>query len=268
MHITYRNKLLERFLISLNFLVCAAVAATFIMRFGFKSPIISPNILYLIQAALVLFFIVEKVIRFYNAVFIKEFWRTNWFEVPLLLGLWFALIGAGRWFALDNAATARHFAVGIYLVLTVVFKVCRTVINLAATGRNPTQTLIVSFLVLIVSGAGLLTLPKASTGEPVGFVDALFTSTSAACVTGLVVKESGKDFSLLGQIVILTLIQLGGLGIVIFGAVFALLLGQALGLRESVAMKDILSADTLGRIGSMIGFIFAVPSCFPILRMS
>ena len=99
-------------------------------------------------------------------------------------------------------------------------------------------------------------LPRASTGDNLSFVDALFTATSATCVTGLIVKDTGKDFSLMGQIVILTLIQLGGLGIVVFGAVFALLLGQALSLRESAAMQDLLSTRTLSRIGNMIVFIF------------
>jgi len=138
----------------------------------------------------------------------------------------------------------------------VVLKVCRTAVNLAASGRNPTQTLIASFLVLIISGAGFLMLPKSSAGESIGFVDAVFTATSATCVTGLIVKDTGRDFSLMGQLIILALIQLGGLGIVVFGAVFALLLGQALSLRESVAMQDLLSARTVSRIGSMIAFIF------------
>ena len=135
-------------------------------------------------------------------------------------------------------------------------KLCKTSINLAATGKNPTQTLIASFIVLIISGAGILMLPAASNNQSISFIDALFTSTSATCVTGLIVKDTGSDFSLMGQIVILTLIQLGGLGIVIFGAVIALLLGQAFSLRESAAMQDILSARTLNKIGNMIAFIF------------
>jgi trk system potassium uptake protein TrkH len=128
---------------------------------------------------------------------------------------------------------------------------------MAASGRNPTRTLIASFLFLIISGAGLLMLPRAAPGkDSLSFVDALFTATSATCVTGLIVKDTGRDFSLMGQLIILSLIQLGGLGIVVFGAVFALLLGQALSLRGEVAMQDLLSARTLGRIGNMIAFIF------------
>lgn len=257
MHIHYKNKDLEKILIGVNVFTAAMVAGSFVTLFGFYKPLLPEQFLYYIQAALLCIFIVEKVVRLFNAVSIKEYLRGFWFEIPLLLALIISIAGAGRWFAQDNPAMVRHTAVGIYLVLQVVTKVCRTVVDLAASGRNPTQVLIASFLVLILGGAAILMLPKASTaGESLGFVDALFTSTSATCVTGLVVKDTGKDFSFMGQVVILFLIQLGGLGIVVFGAVFALLLGQALSLRGSVAMQDLLSTRTVGRIGNMVFFIF------------
>jgi len=256
MQIVYKNKQLERILIGVNALMSAVVAASFVMLFGFDEPLVAVEILYAVQVALLCVFIIEKIIRLFNAASKAEFARGNWFEIPLLLALGIAVFGAGRWFGMPSPVAVQHFAVGIYLVLQVVTKVCRTVVNMAASGRNPTQILISSFLVLIISGAGILWLPKSSADERVDFVDALFTATSATCVTGLIVRDTGSDFSLMGQIVILSLIQLGGLGIVVFGAVFALLLGQALSLRESVAMQDLLSARTLGRISNMIAFIF------------
>jgi trk system potassium uptake protein TrkH len=260
MQIIYKNKPLERFLIGANVLSAAVVVASFVLLFGFHEPLLQAWILYTVQVILLSVFVTEKVIRMFNAVSKVEFWRAHWFEVPLLLGLGITIIGAGRWFAptKPEAAEVRHFTIGLYLVVQVIAKLCRTSINLAASGRNPTRTLIVSFLVLIFSGAGLLMLPAASAEgkESLSFVDALFTATSGTCVTGLVVKDIGRDFSMMGQIVILALIQLGGLGIVVFGAVFALLLGQAFSLRESVAMQDLLSARTLSRIGNMIAFIF------------
>lgn len=256
MQIRYKNNLLEKVLIGVNALTAAAVAASFAALFGFDEPQLPARILYAAQVALLCIFIVEKIIRLFNAVSKAEYLRVNWFEIPLVLALIIAVVGAGRWFYIDEPHTVHHFAVGIYLVLQVVSKLCRTCVNLAASGKSPTRTLIASFLVLIIGGAGLLYLPKASTGESASFVDALFTATSATCVTGLIVRDTGKDFSLMGQLIILFLIQLGGLGIVMFGAVFALLLGQALSLRESVAMQDLLSARTLGRIGNMIAFIF------------
>jgi trk system potassium uptake protein TrkH len=260
MKIIYKNKPLERVLIGANILAAAVVVTSFVLLFGFREPLLQAWYLYTIQVILLCVFVAEKVIRIFNAVSKAEFWRANWFEIPLLLMLGVAVFGAGRWFAptKPEAAEVRHFAVGLYLIVQVIAKLCKTSVNLAASGRNPTRTLIASFLVLIFSGAGLLMLPAASAEgrESLGFVDALFTATSGTCVTGLIVKDTGRDFSIMGQAVILTLIQLGGLGIVVFGAVFALLLGQAFTLRESVAMQDLLSARTISRIGNMIAFIF------------
>lgn len=265
MQVTYKNNRAERVLIGINILTAALVVATFVMLFGgFKKPLLpyvrnlhkQEVILYAVQVVLLCVFIAEKVIRSFNSASKREFWQVHWFEIPLLLALGTTLVGAGRWFGTGEPAVVRHVAVGIYLVVQVVTKLCRTSVNLAASGKNPTRTLIASFVFLIISGAGLLMLPRASTGENLGCVDALFTATSATCVTGLIVKDTGSDFSLMGQLIILSLIQLGGLGIVVFGAVFSLLLGQALSLRESVAMQDLLSAQTLGRIGKMIAFIF------------
>jgi len=247
-------------LIFANALTATVVVASFVMLFGFEEPLLRAWILYSVQVALLCAFVGEKLIRMFNAVSKAEFWRANWFEIPLLLVLGVAVVGAGRWFAPTKAEATevRHFAVGLYLVVQVVAKLCKTSINLAASGKSPTRTLIASFLVLIFSGAGLLMLPAASADgkESLSFVDALFTATSGTCVTGLIVKDTGTDFSMMGQVVILALIQLGGLGIVVFGAVFALLLGQAFSLRESVAMQDLLSARTVSRIGNMIGFVF------------
>lgn len=260
MQLQYKNKRLEASLVAVNVVLAAVVAASFVLLFGFREPILRERALYAIQVLLLCAFIAEKVVRLLNVVSLREFFRANWYEIPLLLALCVVALGAGSWFVTEDldAGGVRHLAVGIYLVIQVVAKVCRSCVRLAATGRNPTQTLIASFLVLIICGAGLLMLPRAAARgkENLSFIDALFTATSATCVTGLVVRDTGSEFSLMGQVVILSLIQLGGLGIVVFGAVFALLLGQALSVRESVAMQDLLSTRTLSRIGQMIAFIF------------
>ena len=249
MRISYKNNRLEKGLIGANALTAAVVVASFVSLFGFDKPLLAAWILYTIQVVCLVLFVAEKIVRLFNAASKAEFWRGNWFEFPLLIGLGIVVIGAGRWFSMSGteAAIVQYFAIGLYLVVQVIAKLCRTSVNLAASGKNPTRTLTASFLVLILSGAGLLMLPAASAPgrENVGFVDALFTATSATCVTGLIVKDTGQDFSVMGQVVILALIQLGGLGIVVFGAVFALLLGQALNVRESVAMQDLLSASTI-----------------------
>ena len=84
---------------------------------------------------------------------------------------------------------------------------------------SPQRFFIVSFAFLILMGAILLWLPYSASRGHINFIDALFTSASAVCVTGLGVLDIGKDLSLSGQIVTLCLIQIGGLGIITFSVV-------------------------------------------------
>ena len=116
MQIHYKNKRLEKVIIGVNLLVAAVIAATFVVRFGFSEPQLPVQVLYLCQLGLLAVLMSGKIIRMFNVVSSREFWRANWFEIPLLLGLGFSVSGAGYWFAKDDPETVRHFAVGIYLV--------------------------------------------------------------------------------------------------------------------------------------------------------
>lgn len=257
MRLVYKNKKTEKILIAVNCLASAIVVSCFVLTFGFEKMLINHTLSYILLVTMLAVFTVGKFVRLFNCYSRLDYLKTHWAQIPLLLILIFVVAGCGRWFACEKPFVVRYFAIGIYNIVQVLIKICRAVVDAAASGKNPTKILSISFLVLILAGAGLLMLPKSSAHtQSIGFVDALFTSTSATCVTGLIVLDTGKDFSLMGQMIILSLIQLGGLGIVLFGAILALLLGQALTLRESVAMKDLLSTSTISRIGNMIAFIF------------
>jgi len=118
-------------------------------------------------------------------------------------------------------------------------------------GVNPGIIFVGSFAALVLVGTAGLMMPQATPPErPIGFVDALFTSTSATCVTGLVVRDTGQDFTRFGQVVILILIQLGGLGTLLFGALVALLLGSSLSLKAVHALADT-AAGTRASEGSI-----------------
>jgi len=107
---------------------------------------------------------------------------------------------------------------------------------------HPSQVLLIGFITLILVGTLLLSFPAASvTGESVGFVDAMFTSTSAVCVTGLVVLDTGTDFTLFGQIVILVLIQCGGLGFMTMASLIFFIIGKRITLRERIIIKEALN---------------------------
>lgn len=262
MNTSYINKNAEKITTIVTFIIAVIVTATFVLLHGFDEPLLSAKLLHRIQVAGFLLFFAEKCFRMINVPSKKDYLAANWIEIPLLILFIVVIYTAEALFPAAEPAEVKIFALGVYLIAQVLIKICRTTVGFAASGKNPTKTLIISFLVLIVAGAGMLMLPKSHNLESMSVVDALFTATSATCVTGLVVKDTGQDFNMMGQTIILVLIQLGGLGIVMFGAILALLLRQALSVSESVAMQDLLSAQTLGKISSIIGFVFITTILF------
>ncbi len=118
------------------------------------------------------------------------------------------------------------------------------------------QIIILGFAGVILLGALLLMLPiSAADGRVTPFNETLFTATSAVCVTGLVVQDTGSYWSVFGQIVILTLIQIGGLGVVTVAASFALLSGRRISLMQRSTMQDAISAPKVGGIVRLTRFI-------------
>jgi trk system potassium uptake protein TrkH len=111
---------------------------------------------------------------------------------------------------------------------------------------------VTTFLLIIGVGTVLLSLPVATVqGRATTMLDALFTATSATCVTGLIVQDTGSHFSLFGQGVILVLIQIGGLGIMTFASFFSLITGN-LGVRDRVILRDIMRYPNLSRMGVLL----------------
>lgn len=121
---------------------------------------------------------------------------------------------------------------------------------------NSAQIIILGFAALILCGALLLMLPIASQSRTVTpFHETLLTATSASCVTGLVVRSTGAHWSLFGQIVILFLIQIGGLGVVTVALCFVRLSGRKISLFQRSAMQDSISAPQVGGIVRMTSLI-------------
>ncbi|MEG0830850.1 MAG: TrkH family potassium uptake protein [Acidaminococcaceae bacterium] len=111
------------------------------------------------------------------------------------------------------------------------------------------QMVAVTFLGLILTGTLLLMLPLASaTGGSLSFLNSLFTATSAACVTGLIVVDTGTYFSLFGQLVIITLIQLGGLGIMTFATIFSVAFGKKINLQERLRIQESLNQSDISGV--------------------
>jgi len=124
---------------------------------------------------------------------------------------------------------------------------------------SPPQVVVLGFLSVIFVGTILLSLPQTTAnGERQRLVDALFTATSAVCVTGLVVHDTGDYFSLLGQIVILILIQIGGLGYMTMATFLLLLVGKTITLRERLIMQESMPQFSLGGVVQFIKYVLRV----------
>lgn len=118
---------------------------------------------------------------------------------------------------------------------------------------SPTRIIVSSFALIIFTGACLLTLPIASNdGNSIGFLNALFTATSATCVTGLVVADTLTQWTLFGQIVILLMIQVGGLGIVTLATFFSVLLGRKISMKGKILAQESISDYSFADVHQMI----------------
>lgn len=126
---------------------------------------------------------------------------------------------------------------------------------------NPAFLFVISFAAIIVIGALLLMLPRA-TVSGISAVDALFTSTSAVCVTGLLVVDTAANFTLMGKIILLLLIQVGGLGIMTFTALLGYLAAGSVSIQSQVALKDMFYSKYLTNVMQLVMRIIAVTFFF------
>lgn len=121
---------------------------------------------------------------------------------------------------------------------------------------SPTQIIVIGFAIVICIGTILLSLPIASNDRnSTGILDALFTATSAVCVTGLVVRDTATQWSIFGQIIILLLIQIGGLGFMTFGTLFAFVVNKKITYNERVIMQESLNQIHVSGIVKLAKYI-------------
>lgn len=121
---------------------------------------------------------------------------------------------------------------------------------------KPVQILVLGFALVILTGAVLLSLPIATkSGVSTPFVDCIFTSTSAVCVTGLVTVDTGTYWSYFGQTVIISLIQIGGLGFMAFATLISLVIGKKITLQERLVMQEAMNTFSLQGIVKMMKYI-------------
>ncbi len=257
-----RSRSLQRVLdVLLAMAAGLAVASIVMMRGGFApgSLPLSFDQLALLEQLIVAYFICDRVLRIVLARDRIEHLRQNWADLVLIVLLAVALLITSR--TGRNVVEAGAITLVIiqgYLLAVVIVRVVDANIELAESGLPPSWLLIASFAGVCLIGSGLLMLP-AAIEEPYyaawHYPDALFTAISATCVTGLVVVDTGTHFTWFGQFLILLMIQLGGLGIMTFGTMMALLAGRGLSVRSSETLGEMMAAEKVGHIGRVIRFV-------------
>ena len=130
---------------------------------------------------------------------------------------------------------------------------------------HPAPLVACSFVLVIIAGCACLMMPAATQSGYISFIDALFTATSAVCVTGLVVVDTGTYFSLFGQCVIIILMQIGGLGVMTVSVMLFRAIGRSVTFRQRMVLQDIFAhtprEDILHVLKTIIGFTFLAEAC-------
>ncbi len=158
---------------------------------------------------------------------------------------------------------SRHFQFFNLRIIYILIVVCfirdfsSLHINFKRTFINPAQLFILSFLTIILFGAALLMMPNA-TVHGIKPLDALFTATSAVCVTGLIVLDTSKDFTLFGKIIIISLIQIGGLGIMTFASYFSYFFRGGASYENQISLGEMASSDKLGEVFNTLKRILVI----------
>ncbi len=170
-----------------------------------------------------------------------------WFLAALALIIGKALSAA----AIDALG---HWPLLLFLLIFSFIELSRLELGRNSTLFNPALLFVTSFLLLIAIGSALFLLPNATT-RPISFVDAVFTSTSAVCVTGLSTIDIGRDLTPMGQWVLMLLIQLGGLGVMTFTSFFAFFFKGRTSLEEQLRVRDIANTTLSGARGFIVQVI-------------
>jgi trk system potassium uptake protein len=258
-------------------LVVSAIALSGIVYFhGYPKSVSSYDIYRIIIHCSFGFYVVKFIIRFIYDFKPGNFLKDNFFEGIVmfliiidgigllffkidLVTLFFELFGMGELTNLPN------LFVQLYFFLVVGLEAGRGSQWLTKLNLSPQTMLTLSFLFLIMVGAFLLMLPEMTRIGSISFIDAVFTSASASCVTGLTVVDTSVYFTLKGKVILLILIQLGGLNILSFATFFATFYRTSSSIKYKSLIKDFLSTEKISDTRYLLRRIFIFSILFELV---
>tara|TARA_B100000427_G_scaffold92742_1_gene76518 strand:- start:6974 stop:8719 length:1746 start_codon:yes stop_codon:yes gene_type:complete len=231
-------------------LFCLVIIIVLFLEFAFHLETTNITVYFLFHRFLIGFFAFDSLLR---VLFFKQTKWTYIYKNPINSLVLFAFIS-------DIFLPSFHitfFISQLLLFMVLVSRVSHLQFFLTWLKVRPAQIIILAFLFVIFVGSLLLSLPISTSSQtPMSFIDALFTSFSSVCVTGLTVNNIGSDFSFFGQLVILILIQIGGLGIMSFSALLMLILRRKVSQSDTMRLQENYATMNLKETFSAISFIF------------
>ncbi|SDG61705.1 TrkH family potassium uptake protein [Psychroflexus sediminis] len=243
---------------SISFLLSLLGLVILIFDLGFDHPENLTTTYTIFYAVVLVLGVTSTSIRYYQ----NESLPNKEVVIFDVLSILFSVFVLVRHFMLLEVSFLESFSIDDYwLKFAIIFTFIRESsdikISVDRTILNPAQLFILSFLTIIFLGSLLLLLPNA-THSGISFIDALFTSTSAVCVTGLIVVDTGSYFTGLGQTIILCLIQIGGLGILTFTSFFSYFFKGGSTYENQLTLNSITSSKSLNTVFKTLKYIIVI----------
>jgi trk system potassium uptake protein TrkH len=238
-----------------SFKAAVAIMALLSLRFGFELswPALDVGLVAISLAYAVLLMVPSKGTTFLEALMMDR-WSTFFtaaLAVALILVILLSLLGPIPPSSLDRLV----FAIAVSYLFLIGFRLFLSHLGSWVVNTFPPPAILAVTLGMVIAiGTVLLMMPGATTSG-IRPLDAFFTSTSATCVTGLIVVDTGAAFTTFGQVVILAMIQIGGLGLMTFVAFFALFMGHRVGLRENLSLTRIVDSEFVSDLRKILASI-------------
>jgi len=245
-----------------------AAFTSLFLKYGFHLSDQWTGTLLILDEIIAGFFVITLLVNFFTSDKKWQYVKQSPFEFILLL-LFVNSIILEEIISIEEPniilrRTTSHSFIKLYFIIIQIYIILNGIIALAKTREkwlffslSPARILVISYVIVIVAGTFMLKLPKA-TFSGITWIDALFTSTSAVCITGLTTVNISRVFTFEGQVFILLLIQLGGLGIITLTSFIALFIQRGFRLRDQIVVQEVLDNENFRSLASILKAIVAI----------
>ncbi|MBN1898638.1 MAG: TrkH family potassium uptake protein [Spirochaetes bacterium] len=241
------------------FIILFLAVFNLFLEHGIEPSRFAKQLIQYLDIGILLLFALDIILNLTQAKIKGEFFKKNFLDIIIIAALiGFFIYNRYISFLLHTnqlQSLSKNVIIfrNIFILLKVFSRMKKLNYFLKSISSHPAQTILFSFMIVILAGTILLIMPfSTADGSRLGILNALFTSTSAVCVTGLIVVDTATRFSLYGQIIIMSLIQTGGLGIMILSYFSGLIIGTKFSIEDKILMSYMLNEQDMKNISRAI----------------